>query len=200
METLAFRPEDENVSNQVAYLKVIRAMMRNKTFYEPSLHQQVQVITKLIFNQLKTPLWFGYNRQANNLRRPFVFFPRLQGESVERFLQQNPSLNQCCAQGQTLDGQKKFDIIFDLGEMNQVSKLDREHIEPYFEYIKAAVGLYEELCVGRNLDAVQAMRSRLGLSNQTILTVVESERKQQIEIHETVKDAFLRLVKSLFYS
>ena len=174
--------------------------MRNKHFHEPVIQQQVQVLNKLIFNQTRTPLWFGYNRQANRLRRPFVYFPRIHGEKADKFLQLNPHLNQCCSQGQSLDGQKRFDIIFDLAELTQVARLDRESFQPYFEYVKAVLGLYEQLCQGRNLNSVQAMRENLGISNNLILTVCESEAKEQLVIHETLKDGFLRLAKSLFYN
>lgn len=84
--------------------------------------------------------------------------------------------------------------------MTQVSRLDRENFQPYFNYIKAVLGLYEQLCQGRNLQAVQAMRDTLGISNNMILIVCENESKEQLSIHETIKDGFLRLVKALFYN
>ena len=118
LETITWRtPAEQNVTNQIIYIKVITSMMRNKSFYEPVVHQQVQVLTKIIHNQLKTPLWFGYNTQANRLKRPFVYFPRLQGETSDKFLQLNPPLTQCVSAGLTLDGQKTFDIIFDLNQL-----------------------------------------------------------------------------------
>lgn len=87
LETVSYRNKHaENISNQIIYIKVITAIMKNKNFYDPMLHQQVQVLNRLIFNQIRTPVWFGYNRQANKLKRPFVYFARLQQENVEKFL------------------------------------------------------------------------------------------------------------------
>lgn len=61
--------------------------------------------------------------------------------------------------------------------MTQVARLDRENFDPYFDYIKAVLGLYECLCTGRNAYAIQSMRNVFGISNNTILTIVESEHR-----------------------
>ena len=44
------------------------------------------------------------------------------------------------------------------------------------------------------------MRETVGISNNMILTICESERKQQLIMSETLKDAFMKLAKTLFYN
>ena len=78
IETVTLQsPKLTNIDNQIIYFKIIRAILRNKNWSEPVLYQQVQAVTKILYNQHRTPLWFGYVRQSNKLRRPFVYFPRL---------------------------------------------------------------------------------------------------------------------------
>ena len=67
--------------------------------------------------------------------------------------------------------------------MTQVCELDPENFTPYFHYIKAVVGMYEQLCTGRNRLGVKALRDSLGISNNNILTICESEAKEQLKIH-----------------
>lgn len=45
-------------------------------------------------------------------------------------------------------------MIFDLSELSKVARLDKENIAPYMLYIKAVLGLYERLCIGRNFIAL----------------------------------------------
>ena len=47
---------------------------------------------------------------------------------------------------------------------------------------------------------MQAMRENIGLTNEMILTIAESEKNEQIVIHQVFKDAVLSLVKTLFYN
>lgn len=90
-------------------------------------------------------------------------------------------------------------MIFDLSELSKVARLDKENIEHYMVYIKAVLGLYERLCVGRNIIALQAMRESIGISNNMMLIVAESEPNQHLPMNKHLKDAFMRLAKTLLY-
>ena len=78
---------------------------------------QILVINNMINLESKIPLWFGYERQDERVFLPFVYFPRLQNESVNNFLDNNPNLSDCYSSNVNQEGAKNFDIIFDLHQI-----------------------------------------------------------------------------------
>lgn len=125
-----------------------------------------------------------------------MYFARLKNESMERFLSMNPNLSSCFSQGGALDGIKKFDIIFDLSELSILERDQPGFVKPYIDYICAVLNLYAAICAGRNQLAIVALRDRIGLNLQMILTIAESFTKELLPINANLKVAFLKLTRT----
>lgn len=80
---------------------------------------QILFLNNMISYESKVPLWFGYQRKDNSLVLPFVHFPRLRGEAVDAFLENNPTISGSYGTSSNQEGKKQFDIIFDLAEISQ---------------------------------------------------------------------------------
>ena len=52
---------------------------------------------------------------------------------------------------------------------------------------------YGSLCAGRNMQAITAVREKIGFTNDFIRSILESD----LNYHKDFKDAVLRLVKTL---
>ena len=155
-------------------------------------------MNRIIYYENKVPLWFGTQRTT---KKPFVCFAKLQEESDDLFnTVMNPPLKECCESGSNVDGIKKFDTIFDMYRLTQYHKDGHDDLSPYFEYIAAVLDLYGALCAGRNTSVITAMRERIGLTNKVILSMTETDSREQLyhQAHPILKGAFLRLTKTLF--
>lgn len=126
----------------------------------------------MINYESRVPVWFGYQRKYGSMVLPFVYFSRLRSEPADTFLEANPILSDCYGTSTSQDGQKSFDIIFDLSEMTKACSEDRQSWLPYMRYIAAVLDFYGALCAGRNFQAVTAMREKIGLTNTFISTIL----------------------------
>lgn len=157
---------------------------------------QILLFNNIINFESKVPVWFGYQRKDGTEIRPFVFFARLAGESIDAFLEMNPALADRYSTSVNQDGQKTFDIIFDLAEMSEWCAEDQETWLPYIRYIAAVIDFYAVICAGRNFQAITAMREKLGFTN-TFIKAILAPTSQDQKQHLVIKDAIFKLCKTL---
>jgi hypothetical protein len=126
-----------------------------------------------------------------------MFLSRLQGESVERFLEQNPVIESCYGAGLNQEGDRKFDIIFDVAQVSAKFHDNQKTISMYFEYINSVVNLYAYVCGGRNMEACNLVRDRVGCSTRLLLMLCSSDQKEEVKILSAIKASFITLVRVL---
>ena len=110
-----------------------------------------------------------------------MYFERLLDETHEEFIEKNALLFECCSASLDQDG-RRFDKIYDLGVLSKQASDDND-ILVYFEYIAAVVNLYAILCADRNLEGINIMRNRIGVSNYFLLAVTDLGTHGTFEIH-----------------
>ncbi len=112
--------------------------------------------------------------------RPFFYFARLQQESVDQFLGMNPCISSCYGQSLNQEGDRNFDIVFDISELTLRHEEMPNVLDLYFDYVSRVVQLYTSLVGGRNREATTIIRERIGASEQVLLSLCTHKDRQQI--------------------
>jgi len=74
----------------------------------------------------------------------------------------NPHIASCYGQGLNQENDRKFDIIFDVGELTIKHEESSKYLDLYFSYVSAVVDLYRAICGGRHREATLVLRERIG--------------------------------------
>jgi hypothetical protein len=112
-------------------------------------------------------------------------------------MQMNAHIATCYGQSLNQDNDRKFDIIFNIDELTLKFEDIPKHIGPYFDYISAIMMLYAAICGGRNREAINFVRQRIGASDTFLLDQSTSHHRQQVSIIQALKPAYVHLSRVL---
>ena len=81
----------------------------------------------------------------------------------------NNYIANCYGQSLNQEGNRKFDIIFNIDELTLKYDDIPKQVGPYFDYIAHVIQLYAAICAGRNREAITQLRTRIGASDTFLL-------------------------------
>lgn len=131
--------------------------------------------------------------------RAYVYFARLQQETVDQFLGMNTAISSCYSQSLNQEGDRNFDIIFDVAELTLKQEEQPVELVLYFDYIQKVCQLYTALICGRNKEAATTIRERIGAKEQFLFLLCPHADRQSPSLItvQDIKPAFLNLLSML---
>ena len=85
-------------------------------------------------------------------------------------------------------------MIYDLVEFSARCESNADQYAPYVNYITSVIDLYAALCAGRNMQAIIAMRTKIGFTNEFIQVILDPA---ETGYNKRIKIAIIKLVKTL---
>jgi hypothetical protein len=87
--------------------------------------------------------------------------------------------------------------VFDLHELTKNYETKGKETRPYIDYMVSVINLYAHMCIGANQTAIEKIITKTGINEPFILKATEQD-SDTYEIHEKLRQAFMRLTQYLF--